>query len=404
MTNSGAAVCLDLSRLVSRVGRGPWTGVDRVEAAWLDRLTHGDLTAFGMVRMRLGYALLDGAGLAALSNRLTGALPWGRPDLTARLTPGLTQPLLSAEADLRRLALATCPRPLLARMLRRYLPGGAVYLNTGHSNLTDRVLGTMAARGHRIAVLVHDLIPLTHPQFQRPGTPEAFAARMARVAARADLAIYNSAATRAEAEAAFAPWGRVPDGVVAHLGVEPPAPDPATPLPEGMPPPRPYFVCLGTIEPRKNHALLLDVWEGLGPQAPALLILGARGWANEAVFRRLDAIAASGLPVREQAGLSDAAVARLLSGAAGLLFPSRAEGFGLPALEAAAMGVPVVCTDLPAFRELLGDWPVYAGPDDAYAWAKAIADLAGRTEAERRQTGIAAPRWEDHFNLVLKRL
>ncbi len=66
---------------------------------------------------------------------------------------------------------------------------------------------------------------------------------------------------------------------------------------------RPYFVALGTIEPRKNHALLLDAWDLLAQRLPAsavprLFIFGRRGWCNEAVFARLDALPAGG-PVRE---------------------------------------------------------------------------------------------------------
>lgn len=394
-----SAICLDLSRLVSRVGRGPWTGVDRVEAAWVAHLLDSPRTVFGLVRLRLGYVLLDRAGISALWDRLTGKSVWGPPDLASRLGPRRSDLIRAVETDLRRLARAACLRPRLGAMLRRHLPQPAVYLNVGHSNLTDRVLGSFAAHPDtRIAVLVHDMIPLTHPQFQRSGTVEVFAARMRRVSARADLVIYNSRATQAEAERLFKGWGRVPDSVVAHLGIAPPA-DPKAELPPGLPPDSPWFVCLGTIEPRKNHRLLLDLWQQI--DGATLLILGARGWNNEDVFARLDARPRG---VQEWRGLSDGQVARLMAGAQGLLFPSHAEGYGLPALEAARLGTPVVCSTLPVFHELLGDYPVYADPNDAYSWEKAVQDLAGHRTTDRIGRAIQIPTWDAHFNLVLNRL
>ncbi len=77
----------------------------------------------------------------------------------------------------------------------------------------------------------------------------------------------------------------------------------------------PYMLVSGTIEPRKNHALLLEVWRRLGPDAPKLIVAGRRGWANDAVFAMLDARPAN---VLELPGLSSAALARLVQRAAAL--------------------------------------------------------------------------------------
>lgn len=78
-TQHGRARCLDLSRLVSRVGRGPWTGVDRVEAAYARELLTREAPLFGLVRTSMGFVLLDrgGGGVQALWDRLTGVEPWG---------------------------------------------------------------------------------------------------------------------------------------------------------------------------------------------------------------------------------------------------------------------------------------------------------------------------------------
>jgi len=283
--------------------------------------------------------------------------------------------------------------------LSRQLPEGTDYFNIGHSNLTPRVLTAAEALKGRIAVFIHDVIPSDFPQFQRPETVRAFDVKLREVQAHADVIICNSAHTAERAQAIMGAWGAPPRAIVSHLGTDLADPEPAA-LPAGLPPGGPFFIPLGTIEPRKNHALLLDIWDALGNKAPYLVICGARGWANEAVFDRLDALQ-PGARVIEAPGLSDGAVAALMQQARGLLFPSFAEGYGLPAIEAAARGLPVVASDLPAFREVLGNIPVYAPPEGRYQWEKAIKDL---TEQRQHTKAFTAPTWAAHIKTVLNML
>lgn len=391
------ARCLDISRLLSRVGRG-LTGVDRVELAYLDALLAQPVPLFGLAIVAGGYVLLDKSGLETSRDLLAGQKTPGAPDLVARLSRRLSESRKRAESDLRRAALARSPRFRLGAMLARHLPSGTAYLNVGHSNLTSRVLGAVRqVPNSQITVLVHDLIPLKFPELQRPGTVEVFEAKMRRVAQQADRIIANSLATEAEIRDIFGRWGRLPEIVCAHLGVSIAAP---APLPVGLSIPRPFFVVLGTIEPRKNHALLLDLWEEMGAAAPHLVVAGRRGWNNAAVFDRLDAKPGS---VTQLSELTDGQVATLLNGAAGLLMPSLAEGFGLPLVEAAARGTPIVANDLPVYREFLPDFPVYVPVSDRYSWIKEIRRLAKATQADQRTKApdLTLPTWESHFNRVL---
>lgn len=396
---------LDLTRLVSRVGHGAMTGIDRVEDAYLRHLTQRPDALFGLVRTALGFVLLEKSGVAALQSRLAGHTPWGRPDMLSRLTHRDAAMRRRAESDLRRLAVARAGRKGLAQLLYRHLPTGAIWLNVGHSNLTDEVFAAVHAAGGKAHVLVHDMIPLDHPTYQRAGTVQIFERRMRAVSRGADLVIYNSAVSQRDSTRYFAEWGRVPPGLVAHLGVETPVPAPAD-LPSGLDRTTPYFVALGTIEPRKNHALLLDVWEKITATDPApnLYIIGNRGWNNEAVFSRLDARPKG---VFELNNLSDGAMAALVQDARALLFPSLAEGFGLPPCEAHALGTPVVASDLPVIHEVLGNIPIYASPVDMYSWLKTIQALTAQTKTRQSPDSgahdrAALPTWEEHFNQVLK--
>lgn len=411
-SSAAPARCLDLTRLVSRVGRGPWTGVDRVEAAYLNALLALDTPLFGLVRTSLGFVLLDRQGVGALAARFRGEERWGAPDFLSRLSRRSSMTRRAAESDLRRIALDRARPAKLGHMLKRHLPEGAVWLNVGHTNLAPPVFDAFhALPGGRASVFVHDMIPLDHPEFQRPGTSARFEDRMRSVSAAADMVIVNSETTKRDAARHFATIGRVPPMAVAHLGVEDLKPSEKA-LNIGLDTDRPYFLTIGTIEPRKNHALLLDVWDALSDELgaderPQLVIAGSRGWNNEEVFRRLDATPLKGRDIHEVSGLNDTALASLIAGARAVLFPSLAEGFGLPACEAASLGAELVVGDLRVFHEVLGNYPIYAPANDMYSWKKIICRLTSKAEAEQtsvmgNRKAFTAPTWEEHFNQVLK--
>jgi glycosyltransferase involved in cell wall biosynthesis len=109
--------------------------------------------------------------------------------------------------------------------------------------------------------------------------------------------------------------------------------------------------------------------------------------------------------VEERRGLSDSEVGVWLHGARALLLPSLAEGFGLPLAEALASEVPVICSDLPVFREVGGDVPEYLDPLDFPAWLDAVLEYS-RPDSLRRAAQLErlvdwrAPRWADHFSAV----
>ena len=394
--NKPPARVIDITRLIRRAGR-VLTGVDRVEMAYVRALIAQDCPVFALARTPFGYVLLDQSGLIEMEQRLSGKSPFSRPDLLSVMQRKLSVIERSAQADLRRLSMARCLPNRLISMLRQHVPNGASYVNVGHSNLTSRVLqSAKTALSGPIAVMIHDVIPLDFPQFQRAGTVDVFREKLRRTQTFADVVIYNSADTQVRSERHMRAWGAVPRGIVAHLATDLPQPNP-----EFVCPHAPYFVCIGTIEPRKNHAFLLDIWQEMGVDAPHLHICGGRGWNNKNVFDRLDALPAD-TKIIEHNNMNDADMAALLNGSNGLLFPSFAEGFGLPPIEAACLNVPIVCNPLEVLRETLGDIPVYAGVSDSYLWINTIKELAQASPEARGSGTYKSTTWGDHFKVALR--
>jgi len=405
-TNKPAARCLDLTRLVSRVGRGPWTGIDRVEFEYLKVLAATDITLFALVRIADGQAVLEPENVLSLLARLDGSRQWGQPDLASRFLRKSNSTHRRAVSDIRRLSTRVVWKAGLVENLGDCFPAGTAYLNVGHCNISADILSAFRnIPGTRITVLLHDTIPLDFPQYQRPETVSAFSVMLQLMAEYSDLMLCNSEQTRKCALSHLAGSTRMPEMTVAYLGITNALPR-MKDLPTDLDLSHPYFVTIGTIEPRKNHRLLLNIWERLtkNADAPRLFIVGQRGWRNEVVFQRLD-----GHPngVYEFGDLSDGAVAAMLVGARALLFPSHAEGFGLPVAEAKKLGVPVICSELPVFREIFGEYPIYADVSDLYDWETKIGNLAINSEAvnngeSRLGQARPIPTWGDHFNLVLR--
>jgi glycosyltransferase involved in cell wall biosynthesis len=109
--------------------------------------------------------------------------------------------------------------------------------------------------------------------------------------------------------------------------------------------------------------------------------------------------------VHEISNCTDADLATWLAGAQALLFPSFAEGYGMPIVEALALGVPVIASDLPVFREIAGDIPEYVNPLDGVRWRELILEYAQKNSVARqrqceRMKSFSAPTWKAHFEQV----
>ena len=134
----------------------------------------------------------------------------------------------------------------------------------------------------------------------------------------------------------------------------------------------PFILFVGTLEPRKNLQGLLNAFKLSGlANDYRLVVVGARGWKTDVIFRRLaelgiaDSVFFTGF-------VSDEELCGLYSSATLLCYPSFDEGFGLPVLEAMACGCPVVASKIPAIEEVAGEVPLYVDPQDDHSIASAL--------------------------------
>jgi len=372
-------VLLDVSRLIWRVWRGGLaTGIDRVCVAYL---RHYAPRALAVVQ-RNGHQFIFSP---QQSRRLFDVLLGDGKRVRFRLAAAVLRGILTG---------------------RRAPPRrGMLYLNVGHTGLNEPTLPAWIAKsGLRAVYMVHDLIPITHPEFCRPPELEKHRQRIANVLASAAGVIGNSQASLDELAVYAAEQEKaMPTAIAAWIsGWERPANVTAKSLD------RPFFVTVGTIEGRKNHQLLIDVWRSLvvemGERAPALVIIGQRGWQADDVFRVLDEPKELEGHVLELGSCGDRELAGWIAGARALLMPSLAEGFGLPVVEAMELGTPVIANDLPVFREIAGDVPTYLDPRSVEAWHSAIAAfMQDGSETARQESALKsyrAPDWTSHFEKV----
>jgi glycosyltransferase involved in cell wall biosynthesis len=383
----GRPLWLDIARLVERACIGSLTGIDRVELAYAETLLTlaPERTRFVMLgRWSSRFSVFPQRAARRFLAGVRRAWDGGRPgDMRG--------------SALRLLAMAAVMPPLP-------VDRSAIYLLVSHRHLHRQAALERALRrsGAAFVPLVHDVIPLEFPEYGRPGEAERHRRRMATVASLADGVIVNSAATGV----ALAPYLSARAAVhVAPLSVSAPARDVGPEIGD-----RPYFLCVGTIEPRKNHLLLLHLWRRLvavhGSRAPRLLLVGQRGWENENVLDLLDRCPALRGHVVELGTVPDTRLTGLLLGARALLMPSFAEGFGLPVAEALTHGTPVLCSDLPALREAGGVVPDYLDPLDAPGWSAAVLDYAADCSPRRdaqlaRLPGWQGTTWDAHVGSVL---
>ncbi len=421
-------VVFDVTRLMTRFSRPTPNGIDRVDIGYAQHFLNAERGAqaalFGLGGVR---AVQTSAAQAVVEAVARHWQEGGEPDadpvyraLLSALGGGVrhasTLPRAASQLSSRRAVVSSLGKLIgqghlfgggglfPARSIASSVPQRAIYLNVSQFPLwIDGYFKWLDRRPDIVPVFfIHDLLPLEMPEFFPPAEGKRHARRLEVLARRARGIIVASEATKDCLLTYFASRTYTPPPILV-------VPLPADPVfssasaPTDLPG-KPYFVSIGTMEPRKNQLMLLHVWRELvshlGEATPTLVLIGARGWDNENVLDLLTRCEAIRPYVLEVNGLSTPAMATIMRGAAAVLQPTLAEGFGLPVAEARASGVTTIVSDIPAFRTTDTGAVTRLDPLDGLAWFRAI--LAAQSVKSHAQVAGApkASGWVLHLSHV----
>jgi glycosyltransferase involved in cell wall biosynthesis len=257
--------------------------------------------------------------------------------------------------------------------------------------LLDSYVPLIPGRGVRYGVLVHDLLPLTRPQYWNGAQLVVKRAAFASIRRHAPVVFTSSSYNADEV-------GRLLDleARVVRFGcgqVSDSEADDA--LHRDLPARERSVVAVGAIEPRKNLPALLKSFEALKATDPStsLVLVGTGSEVFEQQLRGAVAASAARDAVEIVRDADRPTTLELIARAGVLALPSSAEGFGLPALEALALGTPVVASELDAIRSWAGDAIAYAEPGDHGAFAQALGRQLDAPDASRRDGQSFAQRF-----------
>jgi glycosyltransferase involved in cell wall biosynthesis len=221
-------------------------------------------------------------------------------------------------------------------------------------------------RGVR-STMVHDLVPLHHPEWVHERTERMHGAKYRHAARTCDVVMVNS---RFTGDDVIETLGVAPEKVhVAYPGVDAGFSREDEKVDLG----RPYVLTVATLEPRKNLETLLEAHGLLAEGGLALAVAGAAGWGDQPSLDAPGVVRLGFTPHDE--------LPALYRGASVFVYPSLYEGFGMPVLEAMACGVPCVVSSHPSLDEACGDAAIRVDPRDAGAIAGGIAEALGQREA-----------------------
>lgn len=241
------------------------------------------------------------------------------------------------------------------------------------------LLPILKAQGAKIVAHIYDIISITHPQYCLQRGVYNFMDYIGAHLQYADRFIVNAQATTVELEKLAAKLQcELPTCTVVPLGAdfqgnrhirEADVPSEVVNAAEKGP----FILMVGTLEPRKNHKLVLEAYEkGLKEMGYHIIFAGYMGWNMEQFAERLHDHPDFGRGVYHFESLDDNAISYLYRKARFLAFCSYTEGFGLPIIEAIQRGTPVIAADIPVSREVAGEYPVWFAQDNAEEFCERV--------------------------------
>lgn len=243
------------------------------------------------------------------------------------------------------------------------------------------LLPALKHQGVKIVVYVYDILPINFPQFTHFNTRFSFINYIGSYLLYADAVIASAQSTLDSINelsdklglprrAGFVSWlgsdfGGKKETDTANIPKE------VVEAAKGK-----YVLTVGTIEPRKNHAFLLDAFDaGLFDKDVKLIFAGKIGWNIDELQKRMEEHPENGKRFFHFVGLDDNAIDYLYSNAYLVAFATYAEGFGLPIIESLQRGTPVLATDIPVLREVGKDYCKYFKLNDVKDFTDKLTNL-----------------------------
>jgi alpha-1,2-rhamnosyltransferase len=251
--------------------------------------------------------------------------------------------------------------------------------------------------GGVVQTVIHDLIPITHPDTVMPGVREAYVDWMEAhlKVSRRFMATSRTGARQMQAyladvtagEPVPKPWTIGSFYLGSELDFADPDLLPGEQVEALFAGPDHVFMVVGSIEPRKNHEFILDAFErhwNAGGTA-MLAVIGRYGWGNEALIGRIGDHTMLGTRLFLLRDMADSELDYAYRHASALIIASKAEGFGLPVVEAFQYGLPVLCSDIEVFREIADGRAMFFSLDDPARLTAALDDFCATHDPALRR-------------------
>ncbi len=415
-------IVFDITHVVSRLSTLASTGIDRIDLAYASHFARPDAMVAGLhYGVRRPHLLSADQARAMVA--LSGSM-WSEAGDAYRAAFSAILSWLAAPPDPdSRKPDQHMPRPAASGRLRRFqqlkgrilddrglsVPARAIYLNVAQHLFEHPMFFDWLKRRDDLCnvFMIHDLLPLDYPEFFSPANLGIFRRRLATAFLHASAFIVSTQAVRRRLEEELRRQGSRPRPIHVQLFPSPLEASGGALRTDRVWRGHPYFLMLGTIEPRKNHLLLMHAWRELvaeNPRAPRLVLVGARGWETEQVADLLDRSAALRPYILELSGVSSPDLVDLVRGARALLMPSFDEGYGLPLVEALSIGTPVVASDIAVFREVTQERATFLSPLNGEAWRDIVKRMTADEDfaaAKRGEAGrFEPPVWSRYFEEV----
>ena len=251
------------------------------------------------------------------------------------------------------------------------------FWNNGSNSL--KIVQASRDKGIRVTIFVHDVLPITHPEFFTNRAVEIFTRYFSQITALSDTLIFSSNSVRNDFENNFPKTSS--KKVVVPLEVFPRFS--TQNRPQNIPADLEFALAIGTLEPRKNYSLVLDAFSQVDSNLK-LVIVGRLGWMSDEITARLSLMEDKVFWLPDA---TDSQIAWLIANANFGICASFAEGFGLPLREFLENGLPVVASDISIFREIdakFRDSVVYFAPENLSDLSLALTKVSTLKKFDRQ--------------------